>query len=559
MLITEKSALMQFADGFRLWQGIPGIEVTRRGRSFLTFYSGGTTEEIGNYVLLLQADNGKDFNKIVAAARLEGHRCYDPCLWIDPLGRLWLIWSVQPDHAVYAAVCDDPDADALRFGEEFPIGHDVMLNKPIVLSSGEWLFPVAVWSTNVHAVSPQYDTKQPVRGSFVYKTVDNGKTFTKLGCADVPHRSFDEHMLLELADGRIMMLVRTDYGIGVSYSFDRGTTWTPGCDSALGGPCSRFHIRRLRSGRILLINHCDDTNRNNLTAMLSEDEGKTWPYRLLLDERDQVSYPDATQTADGSIYIVYDRERGAFSPSLEAAYSSAREILTARITEEDILQGRLVHPQSYLKHVANRLGTFKGNAEAFFAYTNGEIAKRISRMDTEAALEFLFKQFPLNCTQSHKASMLALDRMIDKYRSAPHADAGKLLSLVSAFRAASNGHGEPSPIVERIKNILAGHLLEPFSAADLARQLGISMYYMCHLFKQATGITMQDYRNALRLFKAKRLLIETNDKIADIAGCCGYGDASYFTRAFKHAERMSPSLYRKLHQRGVVAHHNSIE
>jgi hypothetical protein len=52
VLITDCSQLKKYGTAYRLWQGIPGIEVTRKGRIFLTFYSGGTKEEIGNYVVL---------------------------------------------------------------------------------------------------------------------------------------------------------------------------------------------------------------------------------------------------------------------------------------------------------------------------------------------------------------------------------------------------------------------------------------------------------------------------------------------------------------------------
>lgn len=41
------------------------------------------------------------------------------------------------------------------------------------------------------------------------------------------------------------------------------------------------------------------------------------PDGLALDTRDNVSYPDAAQDVDGTIYIVYDRERGAYCKSLE--------------------------------------------------------------------------------------------------------------------------------------------------------------------------------------------------------------------------------------------------
>jgi hypothetical protein len=77
--------------------------------------------------------------------------------------------------------------------------------------------------------------------------------------------------------------------------------------------------------------------------MLSEDEGKTWKGYLMLDERSDVSYPDCVEDSNGNLYIVYDRER-----------YDAKEILMAKVTEEDILAGNLVKSGSYLKHVLNR-------------------------------------------------------------------------------------------------------------------------------------------------------------------------------------------------------------
>lgn len=367
MLITDREQLKNFTAGHRLWQGIPSIERTKAGRVFLTFYSGGVKEEIGNYSMLVVSEDGVHFSEPVAVAYQEQYRCFDPCLWIDPLGRLWFTWAEMPDHSVHAVICSQPDADQLVWGAEFVIGCDVMMNKPIVLSTGEWLFPIAVWDKNVRALSEEYDSKQADKRPFVYRSCDHGKSFEKIGGADIPSRSYDEHMLLELKDGRLAMFVRTTYGIGVSYSADRGRTWTQGVDSGLGGPSSRFHIRRLSSGRILLINHVHFTGRNNLTALLSDDEGKTWSHQLLLDERDGVSYPDAALGDDGFIYITYDRERGAFLHSLQEVYASAREILVARITERDILSGRLVDPGSRLKCIASKLGRFSNEDEVTFS------------------------------------------------------------------------------------------------------------------------------------------------------------------------------------------------
>ena len=362
MLITDPKILRQYHAGIRVWQGIPGIERTPGGRMLYTFYSGGTKELIGNYALLYACREGEACELPVAVAYKEGSRCFDPCLWIDPLGRLWFIWSVMPEDEVWAAICDQPDADELVFGEPFYIADGVMMNKPTVLSTGEWLFPITFWHPSVKM---PFSNGGKQTGAFVYQTVDGGKTFTRLGGADIPQRSYDEHMILEHRDGSLSMFIRTLYGIGLARSFDRGVSWSEGEDSGLGGPSSRFHIRRLASGRVLLINHVDFSGRNNLTALLSEDDGVTYPYRLLLDGRAAVTYPDVSEDVDGTLYVIYDRQRGAFLKSLEQVYTQAREILVAKITEADIIAGHLTTESSYLARVISKLGAYEGEELCF--------------------------------------------------------------------------------------------------------------------------------------------------------------------------------------------------
>ena len=365
MLVTDKKELQKYVAGMRIWQGIPSIEVTSKGRIFACWYSGHTDETLGNFCLLVKSDDGgATFSEPIAVAYYgEEHRCFDDELWIDPLGRLWFTWSVRPDHALYGVICENPDAEELVWGDVFKIGNDVMMCKPVVLSSGEWIFPLAVWDTEWLAQDWRHHDAE--YGAYAYCTTDQGKTFQRLGAAKMPElkdRSFYEHMIVELKDGRLMMLIRTVLGIGVAYSSDKGQTWTDGEPSGIPGPNSRFVISRLKSGRLMLVNHVNFTGRNNLTVQLSDDDGKTWSKGLLLDERNQVSYPDAKEADDGYIYITYDRERGVAKKSLEEAQADAREILYAKVTEEDILAGKLVSEGSKLKQIINKLGAYTGNA-----------------------------------------------------------------------------------------------------------------------------------------------------------------------------------------------------
>ncbi|GIP58554.1 sialidase family protein [Paenibacillus sp. FSL W8-0186] len=359
----------RFRDDYRRWQGIPSIEVTEKGRIFINFYSGQGAEVGGNImVLCVSDDHGQTFRSGVAVVEHPDPECriYDPNLWIDPFKRLWMTWTQARGFndgrmGVWVSICEDPDAETLSWTPPRRIANGIMMNKPIVTSKQEWLFPCAIWCNTCGSTPSEDHGLQHEQFSNVYVSTDNGKTFQLRGHADVPNRSFDEHMIVEKQDGALWMLVRTFDGVGESISENGGYTWSPGRKSHIDGPCSRFHIRRLKSGRLLMINHYNFNERidledifnqgdvkkwkgrSHLTALLSEDDGKTWPYTLLLDERNEVSYPDAVEAADGYIYVTYDWER-----------VTQREILMARFTEEDIIKGECSSPNAVLKKVVNK-------------------------------------------------------------------------------------------------------------------------------------------------------------------------------------------------------------
>ena len=360
LLVRPRAA--RYREEYRPWQGIPSIERTARGRMFAAWYTGTETEQGGNFVVVTTSeDEGETWSgaDLVVEHADPAVRCYDPCLWRDPNGRLWLTWNQSRGFydgrvGVWASLADAPDAAEPAWSPPRRIANGIMMNKPTVLSTGEWLFPCALWSD--HAPTEDHPEMRGERYSNVYVTADGGRTFAYRGGADVPNRQFDEHMVVERADGSLWMLVRCYDGIGEAFSADGGRTWTGARRSGLDGPCSRFHIRRLPSGRLLLVTHEDFgerlsrdevqaqgnvkvwKGRTNLTAMLSEDEGQTWPHRLRLDDRDDVSYPDVAVAEDGRMTVIYDWQR-----------MTERQILIARITEDDIRAGEVGSPGSRLR------------------------------------------------------------------------------------------------------------------------------------------------------------------------------------------------------------------
>lgn len=553
MLIVDKKELEQYQSKHRVWQGIPGIEVTKGGRTFVVFYSGNVRETYGNYTMIVKSDDGINFSEPIAVSKKEGQfRCFDPVLWIDPLGRLWYIWNVMPGEEVFASVCENPDAEELEWSEEFYIGRGIMMNKPIVLSSDEWLFPIAIWNFELsYNLRRSALKKDDIAASYVYKTSDNGKTFVKLGGANLPNRSYDEHMIYETDNGVLRMLVRLQRGVGESFSYDRGKNWTKGNISNIKGPSSRFFVKKLPSGRVLLIYHNKSSERTNLTAFLSEDDGKTFPYSLLLDEREFVSYPDATIDKDGFIHIVYDRERGCFKNSVSEAYSCAREIIISEICEEDIINGTIINKQSYLKRIVSKLDTLaEGDPDPYEdeGMTSIEFARNLIENNVENPIDKVFEKYSLNCVNTENIDPEKIDIMITQFQESGSKDEKLLAKIIDMIKSVPKRKND-YPIVEMVVKYIEVNLSEDIPISRIAEEFNISTFYLFHIFKKVTGITIIEYRNELRLTKSKLLLIDTNMSITDISQKVGFDSASYFSEIFSRSEKISPKKYRELHQR----------
>lgn len=315
----------------------------------MAFYGGGVDEGAENYIGLLHSnDNGVTWSEVTTVIEHPYPvRMFEPILWYDPMGRLWLFFNQAYQWwdgrgGVWGCICHSPESNVPEWDTPIRLGDGVMATKPIITKSGECLFPISIWKPyqSPHNYLPQKQF------SSVYKGIwdeNHDLSLVLLGQADIPYTTYDEHSVVKLGNGDLMILARTKYGIGKSISADGGKTWSLGEDSGIPGPNSRFAIRRLQSGSLLLINHHGFTKRDHLTAMLSDDDGETWNSKLLLDERDDVSYPDCWQDVNGSIYIVYDRER-----------YDAKELLMAVISEADIRAGKCISANSRLKVIANK-------------------------------------------------------------------------------------------------------------------------------------------------------------------------------------------------------------
>ncbi|GAB2553878.1 AraC family transcriptional regulator [Gracilibacillus alcaliphilus] len=83
---------------------------------------------------------------------------------------------------------------------------------------------------------------------------------------------------------------------------------------------------------------------------------------------------------------------------------------------------------------------------------------------------------------------------------------------------------------------------------DLADIVHLHPSYLHRVFKQALGVTINDYMNNLRIEKAKMLLTKTDIPVTEIASYVGINTSQYFSNMFKAATRLTPSQYRKKEQ-----------
>ncbi len=106
-------------------------------------------------------------------------------------------------------------------------------------------------------------------------------------------------------------------------------------------------------------------------------------------------------------------------------------------------------------------------------------------------------------------------------------------------------HGKRYVALRKITENINENFSENISLDSLAKETGLSRYYISHLFKELMNTTFINYLNDLRLSHAAKLLTTTDIPIIEIAGRSGFNNISNFNRTFKMYYHMTPSKFRK--------------
>ena len=87
---------------------------------------------------------------------------------------------------------------------------------------------------------------------------------------------------------------------------------------------------------------------------------------------------------------------------------------------------------------------------------------------------------------------------------------------------------------------------EPWALADLAELVGASPFHFARAFRTITGTTPHRYVISARIRRAAALLLDTQQRISDIALDVGFGDLSNFIHTFRREMGMTPRDFRRL-------------
>ena len=101
--------------------------------------------------------------------------------------------------------------------------------------------------------------------------------------------------------------------------------------------------------------------------------------------------------------------------------------------------------------------------------------------------------------------------------------------------------------IKRVLSVLDEQYKTPPTVEQLADAVGLSASRLAHLFRAEVGRSVQSYVVDRRLQMAARAIVETDERISQIAYSVGFGDVSNFNHAFKQRFGMSPRQYRAMH------------
>lgn len=124
-------------------------------------------------------------------------------------------------------------------------------------------------------------------------------------------------------------------------------------------------------------------------------------------------------------------------------------------------------------------------------------------------------------------------------------------TLASAHSTTSSGR-QADARLGRILGYIHEHIGPDMRQQAVARATGMSPQAFSQFFKRSLGKTFIDYVNELRIARACRALLATDQTVTEVAFDAGFNNLSHFHAQFRKLKRMTPTEYRDAARAGVT-------
>ncbi|MBI1784788.1 exo-alpha-sialidase [Candidatus Sumerlaeota bacterium] len=237
-------------------------------------------------------------------------------IWQAPDGWVWLFYVVRYGETwstsrIKAKISYDgaqtwTDPLDLSFEEG-----SMVRNKPIVLMNGEYLLPIYhETGKNTEFTGPDSTSRFLRFNPKEKKWKPSGEIKSAKGNIQPGAVQIEEKNLIaycrrggDYEPTTIGYIVRAE-------SHDGGFTWSEGKDSPFPNPNAAVEFMKLKNGHLLLIYNNSMNARTPLTAAISTDNDKSWPYKrdIIADPKGDFGYPFAIEGDDGKIHLIFTSE-----------------------------------------------------------------------------------------------------------------------------------------------------------------------------------------------------------------------------------------------------------
>jgi predicted neuraminidase len=236
----------------------------------------------------------------------------NPVIWQAPDGVVWLFHVVRggetwSESRIRVRTSHD---GARTWSASFPLTTEegmMVRAHPIVLSNGDSLLPIyhetghdrECVGADTTSLFLRYDVRKK-------QWTETNRIKSRMGnLQPAVVRITDDYLVCYCRRGGGYEGVKDGYLVRAE-SHDGGRTWSNGKDSPFPNPNAAADFIRLRNGHLLLVYNDSMSERTPLTAAVSIDDDRTYPYRKNIAEGPgSYAYPSVIQTRDGKIHVVF--------------------------------------------------------------------------------------------------------------------------------------------------------------------------------------------------------------------------------------------------------------